>query len=53
MVAFFKVAVKVFDKQLETLATQDPNRLAAVKNGKMVYITVELISPGLRHLLPP
>jgi hypothetical protein len=30
MVAFLNVAVKIFDKQLKTLATQDLDSLAAV-----------------------
>jgi hypothetical protein len=41
MVAFLNVAVKVFDKQLQTIATHNFNSLASVKHGKTIHISVK------------
>jgi hypothetical protein len=41
MVAFFNVAVKVFDKQLQTISTHNFDSLASVKHGKTIHVSVK------------
>jgi len=53
MVAFLDVAVKVFDKQLQTIATHNFDSLASVKHGKTIHISVKFIRTGHQHFLPP